>query len=99
MSRDGVIKRVADIVGPKHSVDLKNFDLLILVEIYRVSRIFDIFSTYNVGFADKLMTLRIQPECMRHERGWSRLRDAETIQLGGNIRVQVKGGRSEGGGW
>lgn len=43
MKRDDVIKRVADIVGPKHSVDLKNFDLLILVEIYRVSRIFEIF--------------------------------------------------------
>lgn len=95
MNRDDVIKRVADIVGPKHSVDLKNFDLLILVEIYRVSRISDIFS--KRGFADKLMTLRVQPECMRHERGWSRLRDAETIQLGRNIRVQ--GGRSEGGGW
>lgn len=48
MKRDDVIKRVADVVGPLHSVDLKNFDLLILVEIYRVSRIFDIFSTYCV---------------------------------------------------
>lgn len=45
MKRDDVIKIVADVVGPLHSVDLKNFDLLILVEIYRVSRIFDIFST------------------------------------------------------
>lgn len=48
MKRDDVIKIVADVVGPLHSVDLKNFDLLILVEIYRVSRIFDIFSTYCV---------------------------------------------------
>lgn len=39
MKRDDVIKIVADVVGPLHSVDLKNFDLLILVEIYRVSRI------------------------------------------------------------
>lgn len=45
MKRDDVIKRVALIIGLKHSVDLKNFDLLILVEIYRVSRILDIFST------------------------------------------------------
>lgn len=45
MNRDDVIKRVAEIVGPKHSVDLKKFDLLILVEVYRVSRIFGIFST------------------------------------------------------
>lgn len=44
MKRDDVIKRVADVVGPLHSVDLKNFDLLILVEIYRVSRVFDRFS-------------------------------------------------------
>lgn len=55
MKRDDVIKRVADIVGPKHSVDLKNFDLLILVEIYRVSRILTYFSSVmsaKKGLAD-----------------------------------------------
>ena len=31
-----MIKQVADIVGPKHTVDLKSYDLLILVEIYKV---------------------------------------------------------------
>jgi len=37
LTRDGVIKQLADVVGPAHKVDLKHYDLLILVEIYRVS--------------------------------------------------------------
>lgn len=36
LKRDGVIKQVADAVGPSHTVDLKNYDALILVEIYKV---------------------------------------------------------------
>ena len=36
LSRDSVIKQVASAVGPRHSVDLKAYDLLIIVEIYRV---------------------------------------------------------------
>jgi hypothetical protein len=32
-----VIRQVASIVGPGHSVDLKNYDLLILVEVLKVS--------------------------------------------------------------
>lgn len=36
MSRDDIIKKVADIVGPKHKVDLKNYDVLILVDIFKV---------------------------------------------------------------
>ena len=35
MKRDDVIKQVAQTVGPNHSVDLKNYDCLILVDIYR----------------------------------------------------------------
>ncbi|KAL4979208.1 hypothetical protein BDW66DRAFT_109999 [Aspergillus desertorum] len=31
--RDTIIKTVADIVGPKHPVDLKNYDLIILVDV------------------------------------------------------------------
>ncbi|KAL4810538.1 hypothetical protein BDV18DRAFT_58725 [Aspergillus unguis] len=31
--RDTVIKTVADIVGPEHPVDLKNYDLIILVDV------------------------------------------------------------------
>jgi hypothetical protein len=34
--RDGVINTIAAAVGPGHKVDLKNYDLLILVEIYKV---------------------------------------------------------------
>ena len=37
MNRDDVIKQVADAVGSRHKVDLTNYDLLILVDIYRVS--------------------------------------------------------------
>ncbi|KAL8900616.1 MAG: hypothetical protein Q9207_005611 [Kuettlingeria erythrocarpa] len=35
MKRDDVIKRVADLVGKPHTVDLKHYDRLILVDIYR----------------------------------------------------------------
>lgn len=35
--RDEVIKLVADAVGTGHTVDLKNYDKLILVDVYRVS--------------------------------------------------------------
>ncbi|KAG7006146.1 hypothetical protein G7Y79_00016g041310 [Physcia stellaris] len=35
MKRDDVIKQVADAVGTRHSVDLTNYDLLIIVDIYR----------------------------------------------------------------
>ncbi len=37
LKRDAVIKQVAAAVGPMHSVDLRNYDLLILIEIYKVS--------------------------------------------------------------
>ncbi|EAW09683.1 THUMP domain-containing protein [Aspergillus clavatus NRRL 1] len=32
-NRDGVIKTIADVVGPEHPVDLKNYDLIILVHL------------------------------------------------------------------
>ena len=37
LMRDEVIKTVAAIVGPGHTVDLQGYDLLILVEIYKAS--------------------------------------------------------------
>lgn len=37
MKRDDVIKQVAAFVGDRHRVDLKHYDLLILIEIYQVS--------------------------------------------------------------
>jgi tRNA acetyltransferase TAN1 len=36
LKRDEVIKTVAAAVGPGHKVDLRGYDLLILVEIYQV---------------------------------------------------------------
>jgi tRNA acetyltransferase TAN1 len=36
LTRDEVIKKVAAAVGPNHKVDLQNYDLLILVEVYKV---------------------------------------------------------------
>jgi tRNA acetyltransferase TAN1 len=36
LTRDDVIRTVAAIVGPGHKVDLQGYDLLILVEIYKV---------------------------------------------------------------
>jgi tRNA acetyltransferase TAN1 len=36
-NRDIVIKTVADVVGPEHPVDLKNYDLIILVTVIQVS--------------------------------------------------------------
>ena len=38
MKRDAVIKQVADAVGAPHTVDLTKYDLLVIVEVYRVSR-------------------------------------------------------------
>ena len=36
MKRDAIIKLIAGLVGQPHKVDLKNYDLLITVEIYQV---------------------------------------------------------------
>lgn len=38
MKRDAVIKQVADTVGAPHTVDLMKYDLLVIVEFYKVSR-------------------------------------------------------------
>lgn len=35
LTRDSIIKLVAQAVGPGHKVDLRQFDLLILVEVYK----------------------------------------------------------------
>ena len=39
LKRDEIIKQVARAVGKKHSVDLKGYDYLIMVDVYRVSRL------------------------------------------------------------
>ena len=35
LTRDCIIKTVADLVGKRHRVDLKNYDFLVLVEVYK----------------------------------------------------------------
>ena len=37
LNRDTIIKKVADVVGPEHPVDLKNYDYTILVDVVQVS--------------------------------------------------------------
>ncbi|KAI9710501.1 MAG: hypothetical protein M1820_002637 [Bogoriella megaspora] len=56
LSRDGVIRQVALAVGPGHSVDLKGYDLLVIVEIYKsicgisvVGKDFDKLKRYNLA--------------------------------------------------
>lgn len=39
LNRDIIIKTVADAVGPEHPVNLKNYDLMILVDVAQVSTI------------------------------------------------------------
>ncbi|KAI5842508.1 hypothetical protein DFP73DRAFT_479854, partial [Morchella snyderi] len=62
MSRDDIIKKVADIVGPKHKVDLKNYDVLILVDIYKnicgmsVVRDFEKLGKYNLQVSRQLQS-------------------------------------------
>ena len=51
MKRDEIIRQIASAVGPRHSVDLKGYDFLILVDVYRVSRL----PAYGLRFDGKLM--------------------------------------------
>lgn len=37
LKREAVIDQIASLVGPAHTVDLKHYDLLILVETYKVN--------------------------------------------------------------
>ena len=37
LTRDSVIRQIASLVGPGHTVDLKGYELLIVVEVYQVS--------------------------------------------------------------
>ena len=40
LKRDTLIQQVASLVGPRHPVDLKNYDRLIVVEAYQVRSCF-----------------------------------------------------------
>ena len=77
MKRDDVIKQVADAVGPRHKVDLTNYELLILVDIYRVP------GNPNLQSAPMWIPAgaNVSAEHIGNERGWQRLWHAETLQL------------------
>ncbi|KAJ5093051.1 hypothetical protein N7456_008912 [Penicillium angulare] len=54
--RDTIIKTVADVVGPEHPVDLKNYDVTILVDVVQnvigmsvVGRDYDELKRYNIA--------------------------------------------------
>ncbi|EME39792.1 hypothetical protein DOTSEDRAFT_47345 [Dothistroma septosporum NZE10] len=56
LSRDSVIKQVASIVGPGHVVDLQNYELLIVVEVYQnvcgvsvIDNSFEKLKRYNIS--------------------------------------------------
>ncbi|KAI9845050.1 MAG: hypothetical protein M1838_001907, partial [Thelocarpon superellum] len=56
LTRDVVIQKVAEVVGPGHSVDLTHYDVLILVEVYKnicgisvVGGDFDVLKRYNLA--------------------------------------------------
>ncbi|WPG97963.1 Hypothetical protein R9X50_00074600 [Acrodontium crateriforme] len=56
LTRDSIIKQVASLVGPGHKVDLKEYDLLIVVEVYQnicgvsvVDNNFERLKRYNVA--------------------------------------------------
>lgn len=70
MRRDDVIEQVANIVGKRHSVDLKHYDLLILVEIYKVRKPFAILMVEVLSWRALLTPIsRYEPEYLRHECG------------------------------
>jgi hypothetical protein len=62
LKRDEAINIIASVVGPNHKVDLKDYDLLILVEIFQVraDALLDDFSHHFL-------------ECLWLERSWKRI--------------------------
>lgn len=74
--RNTVIKTVADIVGPDHPVDLKNYDLVILVTVVQVSFHF-ILPSHS-----KLEIANVYAECHRDERSRKWLRPTKAVQFG-----------------
>jgi THUMP domain len=81
LNRDVVIKTVADAVGrlsSSHSVDLTNYDCLILVEVYRVSYL---CCQESCCIVDEVLTLSDPAERLRYERRWKGIREAEAFQF------------------
>lgn len=85
MKRDDVIKRVADLVGKSHTVDLKHYDRLILIDIYRVSTP-QPFSNIMGKVYRETVAEHDRTECTGHERCWEHLRKPQALQPRGDTR-------------
>lgn len=92
LNRDVIIKTVADAVqrmGSSHSVNLKHYDCLILVEVYRVSQSpqSEILARFDCSAYKSSLAERMWHECC-----WLRVRKVEALQLVGNLRsIKVRG--------
>lgn len=73
LSRDAVITQIASAVGPQHTVDLKAYDLLIIVEIYKVRTRASCRSFCKPGIKDSLRPAGDALERLWHECRWQRL--------------------------
>ena len=71
LTRMEVIETVAEVVGERARVDLEDYDRLILVEVYRVSGIYDYLGCPN-GEMERL-GLMVRVECPRYECRWARI--------------------------
>ena len=72
MKRDDIIKQIARAVGRDHKVDLKGYDRLILIDVYRVgcARSAGLHFIYSIMAKSFLLTFLEYPW---HERRWQRL--------------------------
>lgn len=84
LDRDYIIKAVADAVSQlntSHSVDLKNYDCLILVEVYRVSCLLRAKLVCLSCSADRFY----MEERVRNQRRRPRIREVEALQSVRNL--------------
>ena len=72
LKRDDIIRQIARTVGPNHKVDLKAYDRLILVDVYRVSRVY-LAAVHNMPRTRIQKFWLISEEHPRDERCWQRL--------------------------
>ena len=79
MKRDDIIKQIARAVGRDHKVDLKVYDRLILVDVYRVRCVCSaaLHLMYRIMVRSFLLT---GEERSRYERCWQGLRRTEAVQ-------------------
>ena len=90
LKRDEIIKQVARSVGRKHSVDLKNYDHLILVEVYRVRCPILSLCSSGENLDAPTDTHQLLEERSRYECRWRRFRRNEAIQPCRNLQSNTK---------